>query len=49
MSVENRIRTCLLLEKMSKNQGYSEKLGLSDESTFHGDKSNNKISTKRYH
>ncbi len=35
MSIEQRIQTCRLLEKMWAQEGYSEKLGLKDASTFH--------------
>ena len=36
MSVEQRIRLSLLLEKMNEQQTYSEKLGLEDRSLFRG-------------
>lgn len=36
MSVEKRIRMSLLAEKMKKQKGYSEKLGLEDISVFRG-------------
>lgn len=42
MTVEQRIRRCLLLEKMQKNKAYSEKLGLEDISTFKGKRVNEK-------
>ncbi|MBQ6835262.1 MAG: hypothetical protein IJO55_12730 [Lachnospiraceae bacterium] len=35
MTVEQRIRTCLLIEKMQKQKDFSEKLGLEDRSEFH--------------
>lgn len=34
MSVKERIRRCLLIEKMYKLKEYSERLGLEDVSTF---------------
>lgn len=36
MSVEQRVRTCRLLEKMKEHETYSKKLGLEDMSTVHG-------------
>lgn len=36
MPVEQRIRLCLLIEKINENKEYSEKLGLEDKTTFHG-------------
>ena len=36
MTVEQRIRTCLLIEKMHEQKAYSEKLGLVNTSKFHG-------------
>lgn len=36
MTVEQRIRTCLLIEKMKKQKDFSQKLGLEDRSAFHG-------------
>lgn len=38
MTVEQRIRMCLLIEKIQKQKEYSEKLGLEDISRFHGEK-----------
>ena len=38
MPVEQRIRLCLLIEKMNENKEYSEMLGLEDKTTFHGDR-----------
>jgi len=38
MSVEQRIRACRLLEKMQVQKCYSERLGIKDVSTFHGEK-----------
>ena len=40
MSVEQRIKRCLLLEKMQKNPEYSRKLGLEDRTTFKGKRVN---------
>lgn len=37
MLVEQRIRLCLLLEKMYTKKEYSEKLGLEDKTKFHGE------------
>ena len=37
MPVEQRIRLCLLLEKMYVRKEYSEKLGLEDKTKFHGE------------
>lgn len=36
MSIEERIRIVLLLERMHMLKSYSEKLGLEDRSRFHG-------------
>ena len=36
MSVEQRIQTCRLLEKMRMQKDYSKRLGLEDISTIHG-------------
>lgn len=36
MSVEQRIQTCRLLEKMKVQEAYSRRLGLKDVSTVHG-------------
>lgn len=40
MTVEQRIRTCLLIEKMQKQKDLSRKLGLEDRSAFHGKRIN---------
>ncbi len=37
MPVEQRIRLCLLIEKIDAKKEYSEMLGLEDKSTFHGE------------
>ena len=36
MTTEQRIRMCLLLEKMDEQKEYSERLGLENRSRFHG-------------
>lgn len=36
MSTRERIRLCILIEKMDEQKSYSEKLGLENKSTFHG-------------
>lgn len=36
MTIEQRVRTCLLIEKMREQKSYSERLGLEDISRFHG-------------
>lgn len=36
MSVEERILTCRLLEKMKDQEAYSKRLGLEDTSRVHG-------------
>lgn len=36
MSVEQRVQTCRLLEKMKEQEMYSKRLGLEDMSTVHG-------------
>lgn len=36
MPIEQRIRMCLLIEKMKAQKVYSEKLGLENLSKFHG-------------
>lgn len=38
MSVKQRIRISILLEKMSGQEAYSEKLGLEDRSIFRGER-----------
>ncbi len=37
ITVEQRIRMIILLEKMFKQKSYSEKLGIEDISKFHGE------------
>lgn len=36
MPIEQRIRMCLLIERMHEYKTYSERLGLVDVSKFHG-------------
>ena len=36
MTTEQRIRTCLFLEKIGEQKEYSERLGLENRSRFHG-------------
>ena len=38
MTTEQRIRVCLLLEKICEQKEYSERLGLENRSRFHGKK-----------
>ncbi len=38
MPVEQRIRMCLLIDKMETQKDYSKKLGLENFTTFHGKK-----------
>lgn len=38
MDVTRRIRLCILLEKMGEHKVYSRKLGLRNETRFHGQK-----------
>lgn len=38
MSVEHRIRLCLLIDKMNDQKDYSKKLGLENRSKFHGER-----------
>lgn len=38
MSVEQRIKICILIDKMNKYKLYSEKLGLEDVSRFRGER-----------
>ena len=38
MSIRERIRLCILIEKMDEQKSYSEKLGLENKSTFHGER-----------
>ena len=40
MTIEQRIRMCLMSEKMHEYEAYSEKLGLEDRSKFHGKRIN---------
>ncbi len=37
MPVEQRIKMCLLIEKMYEQKEFSEKLGLEDKTRFHGE------------
>ena len=37
MPVQQRIRLCLLLEKMYERKEFSEQLGLKDKTRFHGE------------
>ena len=43
MSVEQRIQTCRLLEKIKSQEGYSKKLIVEEVSTFHGIKLNKSV------
>lgn len=43
MSVEQRIRMCLLIEKIHKLKDYSERLGLEDVSKFYNERVNSKL------
>ena len=36
MSIEQRVRTCRLLEKMKSQEDYSKRLGLENRSTMNG-------------
>ena len=36
MTIGQRIRTCLLIEKICEQKDYSERLGLENRSRFHG-------------
>ncbi len=36
MTIEQRIRTCMLIEKIYEQAEYSERLGLENRSRFHG-------------
>ena len=47
MNIEIRIRMCQLLEKMNRSVKYTEILGLTDESSFHGNKRNYKTIVKK--
>lgn len=38
MPVEQRIRLCLLIEKIYAQREFSKMLGLEDKTTFHGEK-----------
>ena len=40
MTIEQRIRMCLMIEKMHEYEAYSEKLGLEDRSKIHGKRIN---------
>lgn len=43
MSVEMRILTCRLLEKMKANEAYGKRLGLEDASRVHVDNINRRL------
>ena len=45
MSIEQRVLTCRVLEKMKEQKGYSKKLGLENASTIHGQKMNCDLKT----
>lgn len=45
MSIEQRVLTCRVLEKMKEQKGYSKKLGLEDTSIIHGQKMNGDVKT----
>ncbi len=47
MSVKERIRMCILIEKIYKLKVYSEKLGLEDVSTFHKERVNCEIGGRK--
>lgn len=36
MTIKQRIRLCILIEKMHRQDAFSERLGLEDLSRFHG-------------
>ena len=38
MPVEKRIRMCILIERIYKNEEYSKLLGLEDKTIFHGER-----------
>ena len=38
MHVEQRIRACMLLEKMAVNQRFCKKIGLENQTTFRGER-----------
>ena len=46
MTIEQRIRRCLLIEKMYEHKVYSEKIGLEDMSKFHGKRINGEEKSK---
>ena len=38
MNVARRIRTCRVIEKMARQENFSRKVGLTNDSTFRGEK-----------
>ena len=46
VTVEQRIKRCLLAEKMQEQEAYSKKLGLTDVSRFHGKRINEREENK---
>lgn len=42
MTVDKRIRVCLLIERMNENKKLAEKLGVEDISKIHGKRIENK-------
>ena len=46
MTVEQRIKRCLLAEKMQEQEAYSKNLGLTDVSRFHGKRINEREENK---
>ena len=46
MTVEQRIKRCLLAEKMQEQEAYSKKLGLTDVSRFNGKRINEREENK---
>lgn len=46
MTVERRIRMCLLIEKIAEQKKFSEKLGIENKTTFRGELVNGKEGEK---
>ena len=45
MNIQDRIKKCLLIEKMNQQRSYSKKIGLENTSKYHGKLTNSKEET----
>ena len=47
MSIQERVRMCQLIDQMERKKEFSERLGLENKSTFHGEPIDKNIGNKR--